>query len=83
MPKGEWQVGETRHMVLDIEGALRKRKMLRGLLVDDATGRMLTVDEAHAALCRMMRAGRKYLPMGCPTPMEDGDCPGHRSEAAQ
>ena len=28
-------------------------------------------------LCKMLAAGQKFIPMGCPTPNADGSCPRH------
>lgn len=65
----------TIHGCLDIRGALKRPGYWRKLFKFD--GRTLTTDEFRNHLCDQLAAGREFIPLGCPTPTDKGDCPGH------
>ena len=71
----------TIHGCLDIRGALKRPGYWRKLFKFD--GRTLTTDEFRNHLCDQLAVGREFIPLGCPTPTDKGDCPGHADSPAE
>ena len=73
------EVGKIYHVSLDIMSACEwPKSRLRKLLVNTATGRMLTSDEARRVLLQHLSEGRKFLPTGdCEGFDYQTGCPGH------
>lgn len=72
------------HACVDISGALKLSRRHKAAMFRDKTGRRLTADEAHEALCEHLRKGHHVLPLGKPC---EGfsyvtGCPGHAEQAA-
>lgn len=74
---------KTIHMVTCIEGVLSRtdREMKRQgylkFITHDNGKQFATPTELRVALCKLLAAGMKFIPMGCPTPNDDGSCPRH------
>lgn len=69
-----------RHLSLNIDGAIRNAKMLKGCITVD--GRVLnTVGEIRAFLYEQKRMGREFLPYGdCDNFDYKKGCLGHQKE---
>jgi hypothetical protein len=73
------------HACVDIRGALKLSRRQKAAMFRDKSGRRLTADEAHDALCEHLRKGHLVLPLGKPC---DGfsyvtGCPGHPAATAE
>lgn len=67
------------HCCVDVSGALKSNRRLLAKMFRDETGRRLSADEAHEALCEHLRQGHEVIPVGKPC---EGfsyitGCPGH------
>jgi hypothetical protein len=72
-------VGEIRHLVLSVRGALKwPKRRLRGLLTVD--GRRANADETRDILLDELAKGHECLPIGepCDGFSHTDGCPGHR-----
>ena len=69
----------TRHMSLNIAGALRRRPAdMEGMFTENETGRYLTAAECKAYLEQCQTEGKRVLPMGdCDGFDFQTGCPGH------
>ena len=71
-------MSQTIHCSLEISGALRRPGFWRKAL--EINGCTLSADEFRDWLLAEARTGREAIPLGCPSPLPNGRCPGHDTE---
>ncbi|MCO1336638.1 hypothetical protein MO867_20135 [Microbulbifer sp. OS29] len=71
--------GVTRHICIDIQGALRKSdKWLDGILQDAETGREMSPNEVRHFLRKQQEKGFSFF-SGCDNMDSSGRCAGHQA----